>query len=170
MHPSSHASYYPGATPLSIKLLFDDEGRILGAQAVGAEGVDKRIDTIASVIRFRGTVYDLTELELAYALPYSSAKDPVNMAGYTAENILSGRVHTFVPQDLDTLDSNNKLLIDVRSEQEHNRGNISGSILIPVDELRSRMHELDPEKEIWVYCQVGLRGYTAARILMQMGI
>ncbi len=169
VHPSSHAAYYPGATPLTIKLLFDDRGCILGAQAVGAEGVDKRIDTIATVIRFRGTIYDLIELELAYAPPYSSAKDPVNMAGYTAENILADRVQTFAPQDLDTTDSANRVLVDVRSEQEHNRGYIPGSILIPVDEIRSRLLELNPEKEVWVYCQVGLRGYTAARILMQKG-
>lgn len=169
VHPGSHASYYPGVTSLTIKLLFDDSGRILGAQAVGSEGIDKRIDDIATVIRFCGTVYDLTELELAYAPPYSSAKDPVNMAGYTAENILAGRTQIFVPEDLRTFDSKKTMLVDVRSESEHNRGHIPGSILIPVDELRSRLDELDLDKEIWVYCQVGLRGYTAARILMQKG-
>ncbi|WP_339298962.1 FAD-dependent oxidoreductase [Paenibacillus sp. FSL K6-2441] len=169
VHPNSHASYYPGATPLSIKLLFQPDGTVLGAQAVGYDGVDKRIDDIATVIRFRGTVADLAELELAYAPPYSSAKDPVNMAAYTAENILSERVRVFVPQDLATRDEQTTMLVDVRSELEHANGHIPGSLLIPVDELRDRLYELDPNKEIWVYCQVGLRGYTASRILQQKG-
>lgn len=169
VHPNSHASYYPGATPLSIKLLFKPDGTVLGAQAVGYDGVDKRIDDIATVIRFRGSVTDLTELELSYAPPYSSAKDPVNMAAYTAENVLSGRVDVFVPQDLATRDEQKTLLVDVRSEMEHANGHIPGSLLIPVDELRDRLNELDRDKEIWVYCQVGLRGYTASRILQQKG-
>ncbi|MGG6311079.1 FAD-dependent oxidoreductase [Paenibacillus macerans] len=169
VHPNSHASYYPGATPISIKLLFQKDGTVLGAQAVGYDGVDKRIDDIAAVIRFRGTVTDLTELELAYAPPYSSAKDPVNMAGYTAENIISGRTHVFAPRDLAARDEQTTLLVDVRSEMEHANGHIPGSLLIPVDELRGRLQELDPAKEIWVYCQVGLRGYTASRILQQKG-
>lgn len=169
VHPNSHAAYYPGATPLTIKLLFNDEGLILGAQAVGFDGVDKRIDDIATAIRFRGTVSDLTELELAYAPPYSSAKDPVNMAGYTAENVLSGRTSVFVPKDLESRDPATTILVDVRSEIEHANGHIPGSLLIPVDDLRSRLGELDQEKEIWVYCQVGLRGYTASRILQQKG-
>ncbi len=169
IHPNAHAAYYPGATPLSIKLLFNDAGTVLGAQAVGFDGVDKRIDDIATVIRFRGTVTDLTELELAYAPPYSSAKDPVNMAGYTAENILTGKTDVFVPQDLETRNEEATQLIDVRSEIEYANGNIPGSLLIPVDELRDRLQELDPAKEIWVYCQVGLRGYTASRILTQKG-
>lgn len=169
VHPNSHAAYYPGATPLTLKLLFNDEGTVLGAQAVGHDGVDKRIDDIATTIRFRGTVSDLTELELAYAPPYSSAKDPVNMAGYTAENVLTGRTAVFVPKDLDSRDSASTLLVDVRSEIEHANGHIPDSLNIPVDDLRSRLSELDPSKEIWVYCQVGLRGYTAARILQQKG-
>lgn len=169
VHPNSHASYYPGATPISIKLLFKPDGTVLGAQAVGYDGVDKRIDDIATVIRFRGTVTDLTELELAYAPPYSSAKDPVNMAAYTAENVLSGRVRVFVPQDLTTRDVQTTQLVDVRSEMEHANGHIPGSLLIPIDELRDRLNELDRDKEIWVYCQVGLRGYTASRILQQKG-
>lgn len=169
VHPNSHASYYPGATPLTIKLLFNNEGKVLGAQAVGFDGVDKRIDDIATVIRFRGTVTDLTELELAYAPPYSSAKDPVNMAGYTAENILTGRTDVFVPRDLESRDDATTILVDVRSEIEHANGHIPGSINIPVDELRSRLNEIDPAKEIWVYCQVGLRGYTASRIFRQKG-
>ncbi|WMT42948.1 FAD-dependent oxidoreductase [Paenibacillus sp. D2_2] len=169
VHPNSHATYYPGATPLSLKLLFNDQGTVLGAQAVGYDGVDKRIDDIATVIRFRGNVTDLTELELAYAPPYSSAKDPVNMAGYTAENILSGRTQVFTVEQLTDRDSANTILVDVRSELEHANGHIPDSLNIPVDELRSRLDELDASKEIWVYCQVGLRGYTSARILQQKG-
>jgi peroxiredoxin family protein/rhodanese-related sulfurtransferase/TusA-related sulfurtransferase len=169
VHPNDHASYYPGAIPLTLKVLFNEEGTVLGAQAVGTGGVDKRIDDIATVIRFRGNVTDLTELELAYAPPYSSAKDPVNMAGYTAENILNGRTDGFMPSDLAGRDPETTILLDVRSELEHNNGNIPGSVLIPVDELRGRLDELDANKEIWVYCQVGLRGYTASRILTQKG-
>lgn len=169
VHPSSHATYYPGATPISMKLIFDPKGTVLGAQAVGYSGVDKRIDDIATVIRFRGTVTDLTELELSYAPPYSSAKDPVNMAGFAAENILKGMTTVFVPKDLEDRDKNNTILVDVRSEIEHANGHIEGSINIPVDDLRGRLSELDPSKEIWVYCQVGLRGYTASRILQQKG-
>ncbi|MEK5253315.1 FAD-dependent oxidoreductase [Paenibacillus sp. FSL F4-0125] len=169
VHPSSHATYYPGATPISMKLIFDPKGTVLGAQAVGYSGVDKRIDDIATVIRFRGTVTDLSELELSYAPPYSSAKDPVNMAGFAAENILQGMTTVFVPKNLEGRDKNNTILVDVRSEIEHANGHIEGSINIPVDDLRGRLAELDPSKEIWVYCQVGLRGYTASRILQQKG-
>lgn len=169
VHPSSHASYYPGAVPLTLKLIFNQAGAILGAQAVGSDGVDKRMDDIATVIRLRGSVNDLTELELTYAPPYSSAKDPVNMAGYTAENILAGRTKAYMAEDLKAIDPEKVTLVDVRSEIEHKNGHIPGSILIPVDELRGRLTELDPGKEIWVYCQVGLRGYTASRILQQNG-
>lgn len=169
VHPNSHASYYPGAMPMSIKLLFNEEGTVLGAQAVGNDGVDKRIDDIAAVIRFKGTVTDLTELELAYAPPYSSAKDPVNMAGYTAENILTGKTSVFVPAELDTRDPSTTLLLDVRSKLEHANGHIPDSLNIPVDDLRDRLSELDRSKEILAYCQVGLRGYTASRILQQHG-
>lgn len=169
VHPSSHASYYPGATPIALKLLFAEDGTVLGAQATGYGGVDKRIDDIATVIRFRGTVSDLTELELAYAPPYSSAKDPVNMAGYAAENILAGRTAVFVPSELNGRNTDTTLLVDVRSPMEHANGHIPDSINLPVDELRERLGELDQNKEIWVYCQVGLRGYTASRILQQKG-
>ncbi|ANF97139.1 FAD-dependent oxidoreductase [Paenibacillus bovis] len=169
VHPSSHASYYPGATALTIKLLFTPEGRILGAQAVGYEGVDKRIDDIAVVIRLSGTIHDLTELELSYAPPYSSAKDPVNMAGYAAQNIINGHVQTFTYGDIASIDTGQSLLVDVRTSIEHQNGHIPGSISVPVDELRARIGELDISREIWVYCQVGLRGYTAARILAQHG-
>ncbi len=167
VHPSSHASYYPGASAITLKLLFTPEGRVLGAQAVGYEGVEKRIDDIAVVIHFGGHVNDLTELELSYAPPFSSAKDPVNMVGYASENIVAGRVQSFTYDQLDERNPENSILLDVRSDLEHNGGHIPGSILMPVDELRERLNELDPTKEIWVYCQVGLRGYTASQILRQ---
>lgn len=169
VHPVSHASYYPGAKQITLKLLFNDEGSILGAQAVGSEGVDKRIDVIATVIRLRGTIYDLTELELCYAPPFSSAKDPVNMAGFVAENVINGRMDVISPDQY--LDSDNKdaLLLDVRTVSEFEKGHIEGALNIPVDSLRERIGELDKNKEIIEYCQVGLRGYIAARILNQNG-
>lgn len=169
VHPVSHASYYPNAQPLSLKLLFNDEGTILGAQAIGYEGVDKRIDVIATTIRLCGTVYDLAELELTYAPPFSSAKDPVNMAGFVAENILTGKEDVITAHDYLNYDSNDSILLDVRSEIEYNNGHIEGSINIPVDNLRKRLSELDKNKEIIEYCQVGLRGHVASRILSQNG-
>jgi len=169
VHPSSHASYYPGASAIALKLLFTPEGKVLGAQAVGYEGVEKRIDDIAVAIHFGGHVSDLTELELSYAPPFSSAKDPVNMVGYAAENIVAGRASSFTYDQLDARIPNDSILLDVRSDLEHRGGHITGSISIPVDELRGRLNELDPAKEIWVYCQVGLRGYTASQILRQHG-
>lgn len=169
VHPNSHATYYPGSQPLTIKLLFDDSGRILGAQSVGLEGVDKRIDVIATVIRLKGTVSDLTELELAYAPPYSSAKDPVNMVGFVAENIISGLCDAFTYEQLASFSPEETILLDVRTETEFANGYLPGALNIPVDELRQRMSELDKEKLILVYCQVGLRGYIASRILSQNG-
>ncbi|MCP1133169.1 FAD-dependent oxidoreductase [Paenibacillus polysaccharolyticus] len=169
VHPASHASYYPGSSAVTLKLLFAPDGMILGAQAVGYEGVDKRIDDIAVAIHFGGNVRDLTELELSYAPPYSSAKDPVNMVGYAAENILDERVHSYTYDQLAERDPAQSVLVDVRSDLEHRNGNIPGSLSIPVDELRQRLGELDVTKEIWVYCQVGLRGYTATQILRQHG-
>nr|WP_317452006.1 FAD-dependent oxidoreductase [Paenibacillus sp. 37] len=169
VHPASHASYYPGSSAITLKLLFTPEGKILGAQAVGYDGVDKRIDDIAVAIHFGGHIRDLTELELSYAPPYSSAKDPVNMAGYAAENITAGRVQTFTYDQLSERQPDQSILLDVRSALEHRNGNIPGSINISVDELRQRLDELDSSKDIWVYCQVGLRGYTASQILRQHG-
>ncbi len=168
-HPSSHATYYPDAETISMKLLFDPDGKVLGAQAFGREGVDKRIDVIATVIRLNGSIYDLTELELSYAPPFSSAKDPVNMIGYMAENFLSGKTDIITINDIDHFDADKAQLVDVRSNTEHKNGHIPGSIHIPVDELRQRLNELDKNKEIWAYCAVGLRGYTASRILSQNG-
>lgn len=169
LHPNSSAGYYPGGSPMSMKLIFNDEGKILGAQAFGYVGVDKRMDDIATTMRLGGTIYDLAELELTYAPPYSSAKDPVNMAGFIAENVLTGRHEVVLPEDIDNRDRSKTQLIDVRTDEEYSNGRIEGSINIPVDNLRDRIDEVDKNKEILVHCQVGLRGYIAARILMANG-
>lgn len=167
--PQSHASYYPGATPITLKLIFNKEGKIFGAQAIGYEGIDKRIDDIATVIRLGGNITDLTELELCYAPPYSSAKDPVNMAGYVAENIISGKSEVVLPREIDSRDRENIILLDVRTDLEQETGSIDGSVHIPLQQLRQRLGELDKAKEIWAYCQVGQRGYYAERLLKQNG-
>lgn len=168
-HSKSHAGYYPGAIPMAIKLIFADDGKVLGSQIVGYDGVDKRIDVIATALRFGASVYDLTELELAYAPPYSSAKDPVNMAGYVAENMLKGRMKAFHWDEFDSIDHDNTIILDVREEIETELGFIEGSVNIPLDSLRDRLGELDKNKKIIVYCAIGLRGYVGARILMQHG-
>ncbi|MBM7866275.1 FAD-dependent oxidoreductase [Heliobacterium gestii] len=169
IHPNSHASYYPGATPITLKVIFDETGKVLGAQAFGYDGVDKRIDVIATVIRMGGTIDDLKELELSYAPPYSSAKDPVNMAGFLAENVLAGRAELVVSGDIDQMDRERTVLLDVRTDLEFENGSLPGAIHIPLDELRQRLGELDQSKEYWVYCKVGFRGYLAERILVQRG-
>ncbi|MCX8047539.1 MAG: CoA-disulfide reductase [Anoxybacillus gonensis] len=170
IHPNSHASYYPGAFPIALKLLFDRKtGRIFGAQAVGYDGVDKRIDVIATAIKGGMTVFDLPDLELAYAPPYSSAKDPVNMAGYVASNMIENMVETIQWHEVNQLVKNGACLVDVREEMERDMGFIPGSINIPLGQLRKRLHELPKDETIYVYCQVGLRGYLAARILTQHG-
>lgn len=169
VHPVSHASYYPGALSITIKLIFNQEGKILGAQSIGYEGVDKRIDIIAAVMRLGGTVSDLTELELAYAPPFSSAKDPVNMAGFVAENVITGKMDVITPEEFLNYDKGSTLLLDVRSEIEFNNGHLEGALNIPVDNLRDRLKELPKDKEIIEYCQVGLRGYVASRILSEHG-
>jgi len=169
VHPVSHASYYPGAIPMTLKLIFNDEGTILGAQGVGYDGVDKRIDVLATVIRLGGTVNDLAELELCYAPPFSSAKDPVNMAGFVAQNVLAGRMEVLTTDEFMAYDRENTTVLDVRTEIEFENGHIEGAINIPVDDLRARIGELDKNKEIIEYCQVGLRGYVASRILSQKG-
>jgi rhodanese-related sulfurtransferase len=169
-HGSSHASYYPGSFPLSIKILFDPKtGKLLGAQVIGKDGVDKRIDVFATALRHGLTVDDLSELELAYAPPFGSAKDPVNIAGFVAQNILEGRMPVFYAEDVASIDQKTQLILDVRTNLENDQGAIAGSLCIPVDELRTRLAELNKEKEIMVYCQVGLRGYLATRALMQKG-
>lgn len=169
IHPSSHASYYPGALMMTLKLIFNEEGKVLGAQGIGYDGVDKRIDVIATALRLGGTVTDLTELELCYAPPFSSAKDPVNMAGYVAENVLTGKVDVITAEQLQADDKENRVLLDVRTEDEFNNGHLEGAVNIPLDSLRARIKELNKNEEILEYCQIGLRGYVAARILTQNG-
>ncbi|MBM4102597.1 MAG: CoA-disulfide reductase [Planctomycetes bacterium] len=169
VHPADHAYYYPGASPISLKLLFDPKsGKILGAQAVGSAGVDKRIDVLAVAIRAGMTVYDLEDLELCYAPPYGSAKDPVNYAGFVAANVLRGDVKLCHAAETINL-KENQLLLDVRTAGEVQAGTIPGAISIPIDELRNRVGELPKHKEILAFCQVGLRGYLACRILSQNG-
>ncbi len=171
IHPGSHAGYYPGAFPISLKLIFEvPSGRILGAQAIGYDGADKRIDVLATAIKGSLTVRDITDLELAYAPPFSSAKDPVNMAGYVASNILDDLVDIVYYDEIDRLIEDGGYLIDVREPLERQLGYIEGSVNIPLHELRDRLDEIPKDKDIYVTCQVGLRGYLAARILDQNNI
>lgn len=169
IHPRSHAGYYPGGYPLTLKVIFDMDGKILGAQSVGTNGVEKRIDVIATAMRFGATIYDLTKLELAYAPPYSSAKDPVNMAGFSAENILTGICDNIQCRELADTDISETIILDVRTPAETKHGVVTGAINIPVDELRERLNELDKNKQIIVNCAVGVRAYIACRILKQNG-
>ena len=166
IHPANHVGYYPGAKQMCIKLLFTKpEGKILGAQIVGSRGVDRRIDIFAVAIRAGLTVFDLQELELAYAPPYGSGKDAVNMAGFVASNILEGTMEVVHWNQLDEAD----YILDVRSVGEFKRGNAPSSINIPIDELRNKLNELPKDTAINVYCAVGIRSYIACRILMQNG-
>jgi NADPH-dependent 2,4-dienoyl-CoA reductase/sulfur reductase-like enzyme/rhodanese-related sulfurtransferase len=171
VHPTHHAGYYPGAEGLTLKLLFDPRtGQILGAQAVGGAGVDKRIDVLAVAIQAGMTVFDLEEMELAYAPQYGSAKDPINMAGFVAAGLLRGdHPQTDMATLVATPLAERPFLLDVRTPQEVAAGSIPGAVNIPVDELRSRLKELPRDREIAVYCQVGQRGYLATRILLQEG-
>ncbi len=168
-HPFSHANYYPGAQQLTLKILFDNDGKLLGAQSIGASGVDKRMDVLAVMIRQQANVRDLISLELCYAPPFSSAKDPVNMVGYMAEDILDGLSENIDCRDLSNALKNGAQLIDVRSEKEYQNGHLDNSVNIPLDSIRTRLNEIDKNREIIVYCQVGLRGYYAERILKQHG-
>lgn len=170
LHPASHATYYPGAQPIAMKLLFaPGTGRLLGAQAVGRDGVDKRIDVLATALRAGLTVHDLADLELAYAPPYGSAKDPVNLAGMAAQNVLNGDVQLAQWSEVEGLDPARTVLLDVRREEERVAGQIPGSIHIPLAELRSRVGEVPKDKEIVVHCQSGQRSYFACRFLAQGG-
>lgn len=165
-----HAGYYPGAKNMVLKLIFDDEGKIFGAQAVGEAGVDKRIDVIATAIKGNLTVYDLPEIEITYAPPYNSAKDPVNIAGYTAENILKGDLEMVNYDDFwQFVEENNAVILDVRTSKEFAGGYIEGAININVDDLRENLQNLDKNKVYAIYCQVGLRGYLANRIMRNNG-
>ena len=171
LSPSSHAGYYPGGKVMTLKLVFEkDSYRILGAQIVGYDGVDKRIDVLATAIRAGMKAYELVELDLAYAPPYSSAKDPVNMAGFMVENIKNGIVKQWYYEDVDSLPRDGSVtLLDVRTLFEYARGHIEGFINIPVDSLRERISELDSSKPTYVICQSGVRSYIATRILMGHG-
>ncbi|NQV31346.1 MAG: FAD-dependent oxidoreductase [Phycisphaeraceae bacterium] len=169
VHPVSHAGYYPGAAQMSLKLLFEPkQGKILGAQAVGADGVDKRIDVLAVALRAGLTVFDLEDLELCYAPPYGSAKDPVNYAGFVAANVIRGDVALCHVKDV-IKPTGLQTLLDVRTPGEVQAGTIAGAMNIPVDDLREHVEKLDKDKEYLVFCQVGLRGYLACRILTQHG-
>lgn len=170
-HSGSHASYYPGSKPMGIKLIFTpDKGRLLGAQIVGEEGVDKRIDILATALHGGMTVFDLEELELAYAPPYSSAKDPINMAGFVASNVMRGDLQAVHWNSYAELNGANTLLLDLRTKKEIEKlGTLPGSVHIPIDELRDALGELDRNKEYVAFCAVGMRGYLAHRILVQNG-
>lgn len=167
LHPGHHAGYYPGATPISLKLIFrKSDGRIFGAQAIGQEGVEKRIDVIAMAMQKEGTVYDLEEAELCYAPQFGSAKDPVNMAGMIAANVLRGDARLAHWEEVETTDA---LILDVRDEMEYKQDHVEGATHLYLDDIRDRMNELPKDREIWTYCFVGQRSYYAARALSQYG-
>ncbi len=169
-YPASHATYYPGASEMTLKIIFTpDEGKLLGAQIVGFEGVDKRIDVLATAIRAGMTVFDLQELELAYAPPFSSAKDPVNLAGYTAGNIVNKHIIPVYWQEVAQLLNLGAYLLDVRTPAEFAAGAADGAHNIPVDDLRNHLNEIPRDREILVYCRTGLRSYIACRLLTQHG-
>lgn len=170
-YSASHASYYPGGNMMSVKILWDKNTlKIIGAQIVGFDGVDKRMDVIASAIRFGGKVTDLAELELCYAPPYGSAKDPVNMAGFVAENIISGKVKQFFWNEVEQLPYDGSVtLLDVRTETERAIGHINGFVHIPLDSLRENLSKISKDKPVYVHCHSGLRSYIACRILTGNG-
>ena len=170
LHPNNHAAYYPGASPISIKALYNKENKqILGAQAVGISGVDKFIDVMATSIKFKATIDDLAELELAYAPPFLSAKSPANMVGFIGQNIEDDLLEQVFMEDLKKYDEKKTIILDIREELELIGGKFDNSINIPLSELRKRYTELPKNKEIWTYCAVGLRGYIATRCLSQKG-
>ena len=171
LHSFSHATYYPNAAAMEIKVVFERKtGRILGAQLTGSDGVDKRADVLATAIRADMTASELAELELCYAPPFSSAKDPVNMAGFAIENLVTGKVRQFHWHDVAIVrEKEDALLLDVRTDEEYGRGHIPGALHIPLHSLRERLGELSRGKTLYVYCQSGLRSYVACRILSQNG-
>ena len=168
VHPNGHASYYPGTAAMHLKLLFSPDGQVLGGQVVGYDGVDKRIDVLAVSIRAGLTVWDLSELELAYAPPYGSAKDPINMAGFQAANLLDGTIEFWYPEDWGTL-PDDAVVLDVRTLEENQACALPYSLNIPVQQLRDRLAELDPDRPVYVYCRSGFRSYLAYRILKGSG-
>jgi rhodanese-related sulfurtransferase len=167
LHPGHHAGYFPGARPIHLKLLFSNaDGRILGAQAVGHEGVEKRIDVIAMAMQLQGTVHDLAAAELCYAPPFGAAKDPVNLAGMLAQNVLNGDMPA---ADWNALGNVDVLLLDVREPHEFAAGHIPSAVNVPLSELRDRYTELSRNRDIWICCGVGQRAYYATRFLRQNG-
>lgn len=170
IHPASHAGYYPDALPMTVKITFSPkDGKLLGAQIVGYNGVDKRIDEFSQVIKHQGTIYDLIALEQAYAPPFSSAKDPVAVAGYVAGNILNGKMQPLYWRELRDADLSKVTLIDVRTPDEFALGALKGAVNIPLDDMRGRIKEIPTDKPVYLYCGVGLRGYLASNILLQNG-
>lgn len=170
LHPASHANYYPGAQRIAMKILFDpNTGRLLGAQVLGKDGVDKRIDVLATALKSGLTIHDLEDLELAYAPPFGAAKDPVNLAGMVAQHVIQGEIQNTQWHEVATLDSQKAILLDVRDDDEREEGYIPGSCHIPLPELRQRLAELPKDREIIVYCQTGQRSYFACRQLMLNG-
>ena len=171
LFPPSHATYYPGAQSMAMKLLYERESlRLLGAQIVGGDGVDKRIDVLATALRAKMSAPELTELDLSYAPPYSSAKDPVNMAGFMIEDLELGKVCQFHWDEVSALPRDGSVtLLDVRTEEEYQRGHLDGFRNIPLDVLREHLDELDRRKPVYVNCQTGLRSYLACRLLTQHG-
>ena len=168
LHPGHHAGYYPGATPIHLKLLYSrGDGRVLGAQAVGQEGIDKRIDVIATMIQMGGTVHDLAEVELCYAPQFGAAKDPVNVAGMMAANALRGDMPLV---DWSEIGQTSAALLDVREPDEFARGHLEGAVNLPLSELRRRVNDVPRGRELWVYCAAGQRAYYAQRLLMQRGL
>jgi rhodanese-related sulfurtransferase len=167
LHPGHHANYYPGATPITMKLIFSKEdGQVVGAQAVGKEGVEKRIDIISMAIQKKSTVFDLEETELCYSPQFGSARDPVNIAGMIAANVMRGDARIIQWEDVK---GNGAFILDVRNPDEFKAGHIDGAVNIPLNELRDRINELPADQEIWTYCAVGQRSYYAARALVQFG-
>lgn len=167
-YSANHATYYPGSSIMFIKLLYTPEGVVLGAQIAGAEGVDKRIDVLATAVRNRLTVSQLAELELAYAPPFGASKDPVNMAGYVAENVLAGRSKFFYPEDIERI-TDDDIVLDIRTQAEFDAGHFDQAIHIPLDQLRENLDKLDRKKKIYICCAIGLRGYLAQSLLTQNG-
>ena len=169
IHGNSHAGYYPGAQLMTIQIAFSPtNGQLLSAQVIGGEGVDKRLDLLANVIKTGGSIFELAELEHAYAPPFSSAKDPVNMAGFAAENIMLGRLKVISCEHLPSVGAN-AVLIDVRTPAEFAVGTINGAVNVPLDEIRNRLTEIPKNEPVYIFCQQGMRGYLAQRILVQNG-
>lgn len=170
LHPGSHAGYYPGSYPLSIKLIYSPEdGKVLGGQFIGQDGADKRVDVLATAMAYGVTVYELGDLELAYAPPYSSTRDPINYAGDVAKELLISGSKQFFWYDCEDVKNGKGFLLDARTPGEYKRGTIFGAVNIPLNELRDRMNEIPKDKDVYIFCQSGLRSYVASRILCQAG-